>query len=800
MQESVLHAALAFVSVAYGTFLCATCSASIPAAFSSFDDSGVGLAYAVSTNKGTDEQIQYYERCTAESPSNDAYHVELGIAHCIKALDLRDGKAATDQDVTTLIEHHFGLAKKEFQAALTVNPSNAEAYAYQGMVYSEQKQYSNAIECANRAVQIGPMIWIVWYYRGVILERVWQPQNSVDAYTTAIRLNPDTVQPYLSLARLYNTMKRYNDALCLCSNAMARFPACSDVVSAMARSLLKAGHADEVIEICQKWLKDNPNDIQARYRLGQGLAGCHRYDEAIQEEKRVLAANPRLCDAYNEIGLCLWAKGDRDAAIREFRTGLGVHTNCHALSVDLGECLEEANAHEEAIEVLERTWAINPYSFEVCVPLANAYFHKGQHEKAKQVCFRLMALMPWVADPYFELAGIYLNSGDYDRSVQYGREGLVREPASGAGWYNVGLALHRQRKWSEASDALAEAVRLGTNALNPHLVYAEALRLSGKFNKALDACHTAIDRFPTNAEPLVSMGLVWETQLRLTNAAAAYRQAVVLDTNCLDAINGIGRVMATEGRLPEAVDAFRQAMLISPTNSVCRSSLISTLIKIGDRSGARQVLDQGMAMMPTDVVLMTAQAELLADEGNITGAVKVLEHTVQMYTNDSSSRFNLAHYYEALGRQSLAVSNWLLIATNDPSFPVVHQRLALTYARTGHLQEALTEFRQYADLVPADATAHNDVGYTYYQLGKHDEAIREYEAGIACNPGLGIIYYNLALAYYAKGWLRDAAKCCEKAKIAGYPGDPRFTRLLPAVGGQQSESAVGTNWRQTNSP
>ena len=72
----------------------------------------------------------------------------------------------------------------------------------------------------------------------------------------------------------------------------------------------------------------------------------------------------------------------------------------------------------------------------------------------------------------------------------------------------------------------------------------------------------------------------------------------------------------------------------------------------------------------------------------------------------------------------------------------------------------------------------NELGLAYRQKGKLSEAIRAYQTGIACNPRMGIIYYNLAVAYHAKGQLPEAAECCDKAAVAGYAGDPAFVRMV----------------------
>jgi tetratricopeptide (TPR) repeat protein len=185
-------------------------------------------------------------------------------------------------------------------------------------------------------------------------------------------------------------------------------------------------------------------------------------------------------------------------------------------------------------------------------------------------------------------------------------------------------------------------------------------------------------------------------------------------------------------------------------------------------------------MNSTNSGLTLTLSNLLAAEGNKTGAVAVLEKALGVAPNESALRYSLGVLRMALGQPDLAVSNWQIVATNDPSFPWSHSALAYVYRRAGRLADTLVESKKYAERLPEDPLARNDLGYTYYLLGQYDQAIREYQAGIGLDPNNGLIHYNLAVTYNATGRKSDAINACLKARACGYLGDPRFLATLSA--------------------
>ena len=220
MRVPCVGTVAASVILAFGAVFCGSSSASIstPTCLS-FSDAALWLPPLAPSGTNANDVIRYYERSTAKFPSNDAFHVALGVAHGIKAISLREVEAFGKPDIEGMIDRHLNLAARELRLALDINPSNVDAIAYQGLVLSERGQFSDAMECVVRATAIGSTNSTAWYCRGVVQERNRQSQDALDAYATAIRLNPDSLPAYLRLASLYTHIKRYDDALSVSSSA-----------------------------------------------------------------------------------------------------------------------------------------------------------------------------------------------------------------------------------------------------------------------------------------------------------------------------------------------------------------------------------------------------------------------------------------------------------------------------------------------------------------------------------------------------------------------------------------------------
>src|ERR1700679_557882 len=85
---------------------------------------------------------------------------------------------------------------------------------------------------------------------------------------------------------------------------------------------------------------------------------------------------------------------------------------------------------------------------------------------------------------------------------------------------------------------------------------------------------------------------------RLDLAVAAYRRALALKPDLVEAHHNLGLVLRAQGRLNEAAQAFRGALALRPSLVEAHISLALTLEAQGDLAGAAASLERALALRP----------------------------------------------------------------------------------------------------------------------------------------------------------------------------------------------------------
>ncbi|MFQ5863397.1 MAG: tetratricopeptide repeat protein [Candidatus Brocadiales bacterium] len=80
-----------------------------------------------------------------------------------------------------------------------------------------------------------------------------------------------------------------------------------------------------------------------------------------------------------------------------------------------------------------------------------------------------------------------------------------------------------------------------------------------------------------------------------------------------------------------------------------------------------------------------------------------------------------------------------------------HNTLALTLAKKGMLDEAVSRWKKVIEMSPPLAIPHYNLGLVYHKKGMLEEAISEYKRAVELDEDYTLAHYNLGNAYYQKG-------------------------------------------------
>ncbi|MBZ5491375.1 MAG: tetratricopeptide repeat protein [Acidobacteriia bacterium] len=125
------------------------------------------------------------------------------------------------------------------------------------------------------------------------------------------------------------------------------------------------------------------------------------------------------------------------------------------------------------------------------------------------------------------LIGYWLYKLDeYERSKTFTLQALEDDPAYATAYNQLGYLYSRSREYDKAIDAMGKYVKLLPNEPNPHDSYGEMLRLSGRFDDALEQYHIALKIDPTFYISQKELGETYAVMGQEERARTEYAKAI----------------------------------------------------------------------------------------------------------------------------------------------------------------------------------------------------------------------------------------------------------------------------------
>ena len=233
----------------------------------------------------------------------------------------------------------------------------------------------------------------------------------------------------------------------------------------------KAGDLAGAVPEYRQFLKLHPEATAIHSNLGAALAGLGRYEEAVVEYKIALKQSPRLPSARLNLALAYYKMGHiADAATQ-----------------------------------LERVHAEDPSNHQAVIVLGDAYLRMGQNKNVIRV------LAPEAKKYPDDLAIVYMLGTAYIRNkqVEPGQvlvDRILRNGDSAEAHLMLGTAKMNIQDFAGARDEFAKAVALNPNLPDAHVLYAEALHLTGDSEQSSKEYQAGLAQDPYSFEANLQLG------------------------------------------------------------------------------------------------------------------------------------------------------------------------------------------------------------------------------------------------------------------------------------------------------
>jgi len=209
----------------------------------------------------------------------------------------------------------------------------------EGRRFFEKKDYEKAEKYFLNLVKENENFADVYNMLGVIYHANGQFSNSIECFEKAIKINPNYTEALLNLAVLYNDLGKYKKANTLYSRVHAR------------KDKKKKEKMDPFIK----------NKLANKHaELGDIYEGIGVYPEAIAEYQKALELGPKFLDIHSKLALCYREEGKYAQAIKILTQVIKINPKYSQARVQLGVTLYAAGQKKKAIETWKAAIKQNP--------------------------------------------------------------------------------------------------------------------------------------------------------------------------------------------------------------------------------------------------------------------------------------------------------------------------------------------------------------------------------------------------------------------------------------------------------
>ncbi|MDY6937864.1 MAG: tetratricopeptide repeat protein [Cyanobacteriota bacterium] len=335
---------------------------------------------------------------------------------------------------------------------------------------------------------------------------------------------------------------------------------------------------------------------------------------------------------------------------------------------------------------------------------------------------------------------------------------LLATPSPAQPLYNLGNALAKQEKWSEAIEAYRQALKISPN-YKIYFALGIALETCGEIADALECYSKVLELQPDFVEAQKKLENLTHSTFqkqfspsRISPHSSEVKIALEKAKTSLDA-----------GEWQEAIDLCERALKIQPNAAEIHAILGNAFYGKRELDGAKRAYLKALELQPN-------RADIQANLGSVYAQLKEPEAAIECYRQATQLDKNQPLVYSNWGRLLLKLERFEEAAgcyqkaiDLDGSFVKAYLGLADVRSRQNLWLEAVEAYQAATQLDSNSDRAAYGLGVTLIQQDRIDEAIVSIQKSIELNPNLGRSYYQLGNAFVKKNQWEKAEASYRRA-------------------------------------
>jgi len=376
-----------------------------------------------------------------------------------------------------------------------------------------------------------------------------------------------------------------------------------------------------------------------------------------------------------------------------------------------------------------------------------------------------------------------------------------------------------------AIEQYQEIIKLAPNNKDNHLLLGRLYRLNNEMLKAENEFKTAMRLDPGSEEAVTSLaylyneegdakraiqalnsvaendrsdklysalGYTYEEQKDYKNAVAAYRKAVDLNKDNLDAVRGLAQNLMNSGQFEAALYQYRAITEANPEDAQTYLRMAEIYRRVGKFDMALDSLKKAEGLVQDSLEVPYNKAVVMEAQGNYTGAADILKDLIQKtdkpdnnYTtsernNRSVFLERLGSVYREMGNTQLAVETFRkMMPLGDENATRAYQQLIDTYRDAKQWPQATAVAREAVAKLPNNRDLRLVLDSQIADQGDPDKALADARTLLKGTPEDREIYIALAqMDSRLKRWTEAEEAIAKAYQLSTKPEDKQYVDFM----------------------
>ena len=266
-----------------------------------------------------------------------------------------------------------------------------------------------------------------------------------------------------------------------------------------------------------------------------------------------------------------------------------------------------------------------------------------------------------------------------------------------------------------------------------------------------------------HAIELYEKARMFQQQGKLSEAEKAYRKALKINRNFVEAHNNLGNILLEKGKLKEATGSYRKALKLLPEHPMLLNNVGNVLQLRGENEEAIKYLRQAIQHNPDYTDAHTNLGNALSAQNKFNDAIKAYKNAIKSDPGNPDTHYNLATTLHIQKNLKEAADSYQKAIDINPQHANAFNGLGNLLTDMHNIGDAITFFQHAIKINPSYTDALLGLANAFNLIGETDQALNMFKQAINVEPNNKYTYKEMGSFYKNQGELNKAIEYYQKA-------------------------------------